>query len=107
MATANMVGWAVGPDGYTVQVLDEDNQLVKEARFGNNPSSSDPGDSLSTDHPRALGHDTLVEYAVRTALDLAEEFGLAPEKVFHDQDWENALCEEYAEHQSALDALRL
>lgn len=105
MQKANMVGWAVGPDGYTVQVLDEENQIVDEARMGNNPLSSDAGDTLPVDHPRALSRTALEEYALRTAQEMAEEHGVAPEKIFNDEDQETVLQEEYDEHQAHLGAL--
>jgi hypothetical protein len=100
-----MVGWAVGPDGYVVQVLDGENQPVAEGRFGNNPSSSDAGDTLPIDHPRALGQEVLAKYAQRTAAEMAEEHGVPDKSVFRDEDLETALQEQYDEHAAYLDGL--
>lgn len=100
MTKARLVGWAVGPDGYAVQVLDGENQPIVDARFGNNPYSSDAGDTLPVEHPEALGHETLVEYAIRTASELADEHGLPAEKVFHDVDFEDILREQYDQAES-------
>ncbi|WP_327211097.1 hypothetical protein [Rhizobium leguminosarum] len=104
MTQARMVGWAVGPDGYVVQVLDGENQPVAAGRFGNNPLSSGAGDTLPLDHPMALGQETLEIYARRTAADMAEEHGLPENGIFRDEDLETALQEQYDEH-VALDGL--
>lgn len=100
MTQARLVGWAVGPDGYALQVLDEENQPIVDERFGNNPCSSDVGDTLPLDDPKALGRETLEEYAVRAASELAEEHGLPAEKVFRDVDFETVLQEQYEQAES-------
>jgi hypothetical protein len=100
-----MVGWAVGPDGYVVQVLDGENQPVADGRFGNNPLSSDAGDTLPLNHPRAIDREVLEEFARRTAAEMAEEHGVPEEKIFHDEDMETALQEQYDEHVAYLDGL--
>lgn len=86
-----------------MQVLDDEGQPIDEGRFGNNRSSSDAGDTLPIDHPRALSQAVLEEYAQRTAVEMAEENGVSLVNVFNDLDLETCLQEQFDEHEGRLD----
>lgn len=87
--SAKRVGYALRPDrcGYTVQVLDGNNQPIREYEAGNHPLTS--GDYLSADNPRALTESRLLRFAEQTARELATEYGAPAAAVFHDTDMES------------------
>ena len=92
---ATHIGWAVGPIGYKVLVLDHEAQPIEDYRAGNNPGSSAEGDAIDPDEPDALGRRTLEEFAMITAREFADEHGLPPSCIYHDQDEEANLVDEY------------
>ncbi|MNU71341.1 hypothetical protein D3C71_607690 [compost metagenome] len=89
---AKMVGWALSPTGYQVAVYDEEMQPLHEETYGNHPMTST--DVLPADDEHAVGEDKLTEWAEKTALELAGEWGVDEDGVFHDTDLEASLGEE-------------
>lgn len=91
--TAEMVGWAVSPTGYQVAVYDAEMQPLFEGTYGNHPMTDT--DVLPSDDEHAVGADTLAEWAEKTARDLAAEWKVAEDGIFHDTDLEDQLQEEH------------
>jgi hypothetical protein len=90
---AAMVGWAMSPTGYQVAVYDADLQPLKEEIYGNHPMTDT--DIHPADDEMAVGGEKLAEWAQKTALELASEWGVQENQVFHDTDLQESLIEEY------------
>jgi len=90
---AAMVGWATSPTGYQVAVYDADLQPLKEEIYGNHPMTDT--DILPAADEMAVGREKLAEWALTTALELAREWGVQEDQVFHDTDLQESLFEEY------------
>ncbi len=99
---AKLVGWAVGPTGYSVQVLDSENQPIHEYAFGNNAFSTSTADSVAIDDEHAMSREELERYAQKTAFQIAEDLELPENSIFRDSDVEATLHEEYNERMSRL-----
>jgi hypothetical protein len=89
----SMVGWALSPTGYQVSVYDAEMQPLHEETYGNHPMTNT--DVLPVDDEHAVGQDKLAEWAEKTALELAPEWGVGEDGVFHDTDLEASLEEEH------------
>lgn len=72
------------PSGYHVLVEDSNGASVREAICGNSRRESTT--FLPAEHPGALPQDVLIEFAKRTATELAVTYGLTADDVYHDED---------------------
>lgn len=90
---AKMVGWALSPTGYQVAVYDAEMQPLHEEAYGNHPMTNT--DVLPADDEHAVGEEQLAEWAEKTATELAREWGVNDDGVFHDTDLEASLEEEH------------
>ncbi len=89
---ATMVGWALTSSGYQVAVYDDEMQPLHEETYGNHPMTNT--DVLPPDDELAVGEDKLAEWAEKTALELAREWGVSEDGVFRDTDLEASLDDE-------------
>jgi hypothetical protein len=90
---AKMVGWALSPTGYQVAVYDAEMQPLHEEIYGNHPMTDT--DVLPADDEDAVSPDVLAGWAEKTARDLAVEWNVPEQGIFHDGDLETSLAEEH------------
>ena len=91
---ADLVTYAVLPDGFRVQVLDAGNQPIEEIQEGN--AREDSMASTAPGHP-GVGYRKLFVWARERARECARAYGLPEERVLHDTDLEDLAAEDLPE----------
>ncbi|MBK1666544.1 hypothetical protein CKO28_00620 [Rhodovibrio sodomensis] len=96
--SADLVTFAVLPDGFRVQVLDPENQPIEAIDEGDSS-----GDSVTRTGPGfpGVGYRKLFVWARDRALECARKYGLPDTRVLHDTDLEDLAEEDLPEGVSA------